>query len=196
MAAGCGVEHQSLGMAPRIAADIAGQLSRPVQWQAIGKLGATARRVRFRLMEQAPEHVDYMVLSVGSNDVMARRTLAEWREDIVPVLDQAVQRADTVVLASPGQVYNNPALPKRLRAAVWQRTEEQSSLSKELCAARGVTYVDFSTWSLPDHFWASDRFHPSADGYQFVAEGLARAAVGQEWSGDPQERARRNAERD
>lgn len=181
MVAGCGVPDQSLGMAPRMAADIAQQTQRPVRWQAIGKLGATARRVRYRLMPQAPEHADYVVLCVGSNDVMARRTPEEWREDIVPVLDDAVQRANVVVLASPGQVYNNPALPKRLRTAVWERTADLTALSRELCAERGVIYADFATWSLPVHFWADDRFHPSEDGYQFVAEGLAREALGIDW---------------
>lgn len=45
-----GVDGQSKGIMPLLAARVAKRTGRPVAWRTVGKLGATARRVRYRMI--------------------------------------------------------------------------------------------------------------------------------------------------
>ena len=45
-----GVDGQSKGIMPLLAARVTKRTGRPVAWRTVGKLGATARRVRYRMI--------------------------------------------------------------------------------------------------------------------------------------------------
>lgn len=52
-----------------------------------GQVGATARRVRYRIIGDIDDHHDVLIVCVGSNDMLAGRSVREWAADITPVLD-------------------------------------------------------------------------------------------------------------
>ncbi len=180
--AGCGVADQSEALTPRIARHLAEQCGAPVQWQAHGQLGATMRRVRYRLLPEAAESArgaDVLFVCAGSNDVMAGRTGEEWAEDLEAVLDAARGLAGRIVVCSAGQPSRSPAVPHLLREELRHRIDAQTAMSRQICAERGVDYVDVAHADLCEGFWAGDRFHPSAAGYELAARLVAAAMSGE-----------------
>ncbi|MDF7640939.1 GDSL-type esterase/lipase family protein [Bifidobacterium sp. ESL0784] len=178
MVAACGTQDQQEGLIPDLADGFAQEFRRDVSWEAHGKLGATMRRVRYRLLPEvlkSGKKFDILVICAGSNDIMANRTLDEWRADLSAVLDEAKSLSDHIVVLSPGQMQHEPSLGKALRRALEREMDEQAAVSKEVCAERNATYVDMIHENVhadaPD-FFSPDHFHPSAKGYSYMVEGV------------------------
>lgn len=72
-----GVDGQSKGIMPLLAARVAKRTGRPVAWRTVGKLGATARRVRYRMIGDINDRPDVLIVCVGSNDMLAGRSVRE-----------------------------------------------------------------------------------------------------------------------
>lgn len=177
---GCGVDNQNEGLVPDMARTLANTIHRPVRWAAYGKLGATMRRVRFRLLPQVKEQPDLLVLCAGSNDVMARRSPKEWRSDLTAAIDEAKALCPHVVVISSGQVYRSPALGRTLRKAILDMTDAQTAMSRAICADKHVRFVDmthYDTGLTDAEFWANDNFHPSQRCYQMLADGVIEQAA-------------------
>ncbi len=166
LVAGSGVEDQSEGLVPRLAAKLSEAHEAPVAWETYSQLGATMRRVRYRFLPEVEGDADILLVCAGSNDVMARRTLAEWEDDLSFTLDSAQEKAKRVVLCSAGQPHNSPALPVRLRRAIEARVDEQTEVSRSLCEERDISFANVTHSPLPEGFWAGDGFHPSDVGYE------------------------------
>ncbi|WEV41401.1 GDSL-type esterase/lipase family protein [Bifidobacterium sp. ESL0682] len=178
MIAGCGTQDQQEGLVPDIAEGFARAFRRDVAWEAHGKLGATMRRVRYRLLPEVlktGKTFDILVLCAGSNDIMANRTLDEWRDDLGSVLEEAKPLSDHIVVLSPGQMQHEPSLGRALRRALEREMDEQAAVSKKVCAEYHATYVDMIHENVhadaPD-FFSPDHFHPSAQGYQYMVDGV------------------------
>ena len=176
MVAGCGTPNQAQGLVPNLAARLASTLRRSVAWEALGQLGATMRRVHYRLLPQVDSHPDLLVVCAGSNDVLAGRSTGEWADDLSAVLDMAREPARNVVVLSSGQANRCPALPRVLRREIGRAIDRQTAVSRDVCARRGIHFVDITHDSAPlrPGFWAVDNFHPSALGYQLVADAVVR----------------------
>lgn len=71
----------------RFVSRVARRAGWPVAWRTVGKLGVTARRVRYRIIGDIDDHPDVLIVCVGSNDMLAGRSVREWAADITPVLD-------------------------------------------------------------------------------------------------------------
>lgn len=188
MVAGCGVNNTTLGLIPDFANDLAEQTGRPVHWSIMGKLGATMRRVRYRMLpavakklEATPRKIDVLVICAGSNDVMARRSVPEWRDDLTAVIEKSQELASHIVVLSSGQLYKSPSLGKMLRQEAERRIDEQTAVSAEVCTMADVTYVDLTHEPLhadANDFWASDHFHPSELGYRLIAQAIIKKMRG------------------
>lgn len=176
LVAGSGVDDQSEALVPRIARQVAAGTGRDVHWSTHARLGATMRRVRYRFLPEV-DGADVVFVCAGSNDLMARRTLTEWEEDLNAVLDGAAAVAPHVVACSAGQLYKSPALRPTLRAVLREWTDVQTDASAAICEAHGVPYVDVAHCELVDDFWAADGFHPSAAGYAMAADMIAEAVI-------------------
>lgn len=178
MVAGCGTQNQQEGLIPDLAQGFVQEFRRDVAWQAHGKLGATMRRVRYRLLPEILKldtKFDILIICAGSNDIMANRTLNEWRDDLAAVLDEAKPLSDHIVVLSPGQMQHEPSLGRSLRRALEREMDEQAAVSKQVCAEHDATYVDMIHENVhvdaPD-FFSADHFHPSAQGYRYMVKGV------------------------
>ena len=173
MVAGCGVSDQREGLIPDLAFGVAQASDRPVSWNAYGKLGATMRRVRYRFLPQIEGQSDLLVLCAGSNDVMARRSIEEWREDLLASVRLAKQHTSHLIVLSSGQVHRCPALGRTLRNSIASLIDEQTKVSRGICEQEGASFVDLThayTITAETGFWGPDRFHPSKYGYQRIAD--------------------------
>ena len=172
-AAGCGVESHDIGFTGWLARAIAGRTQRPVQWQVVGQFGATARRLRYRLLPQLGEDLDVAVLLAGGNDTMSGRSPDEWRDDVTAIVDDLMARAGQVVVAGVPPFALFPSMPATLGRYLSERAAALDEVSRQVCAARPcTTWVTMTEVPTPD-FFASDRFHLSAAGYRRWAEVVA-----------------------
>jgi lysophospholipase L1-like esterase len=174
-AAGCGVSTHDEGFAAALAGELALVSGRSVRWQVVGQRGATARRIRHKLLPQMDDAFDRVVLLAGANDVLARRTPEQWRDDLSAIVDLLAGRATevTVVGIPPFEAF--PSLPPTLRRYLAEQAVVLDQVSQQVCAARPTaTWVSSS--ALPDDlsdFFAEDGFHPSRSGYRFWARAVA-----------------------
>ena len=161
------------GFTGSLAREITARTQRPVEWQVAGQRGATARRIRYRLLPQVGEDLDAAVLLAGGNDVMGLRSPEEWRDDLAAIVDDLMGRAGHVVIAGTPPFALFPAMPATLGRYLTERAAVLDEVSRHICASRAcTTWVTMTGVPGPD-FFATDRFHLSAVGYRQWARVIA-----------------------
>ena len=180
-AAGSGVDNHDEGFAGCLARELNARAERPVQWQVVGQFGATARRIRDRLLPKLDESLDVVVLLAGGNDVMTRSSPGQWRQDLSAIVDELLKRAERVVVAGTPPFAHFPSMPTTLGRYLSERAAALDEVSQQVCAKHhGATWVTMPGVP-PRYFFASDQFHLSAAGYQrwgeVVADHLLPVAV-------------------
>ncbi|NUO90470.1 MAG: G-D-S-L family lipolytic protein [Dermatophilaceae bacterium] len=107
-----------------------------------------------------------LVLSVGTNDVLSGMTMARSRLNLANVLDEATNAGIGVFV-----VGLTPTLDDDLN----RRIEALAEAQADVCARRGITYVDcFRPLATHDQWMADlaaspDRSHPGQAGYGLIA---------------------------
>ena len=107
-----------------------------------------------------------LVLSVGTNDVISGMTMARSRLNLANVLDEATNAGIGVFV-----VGLTPTLDDDLN----RRIEALAEAQADVCARRGITYVDcFRPLATHDQWMADlaaspDRSHPGQAGYGLIA---------------------------
>lgn len=107
-----------------------------------------------------------LVLSVGANDVLSGMTMARSRLNLANVLDEATNAGIGVFV-----VGLTPTLDDDLN----RRIEALAEAQADVCARRGITYVDcFRPLATHDQWMADlaaspDRAHPGQAGYGLIA---------------------------
>lgn len=167
-AAGCGVDAHAAGFAGSLAREVHARTGRPVEWEAVGRDGATIRRIRHRLVPRLGTGLSVAVLLAGVNDVLTGRSATDWGDDLGAVLDDLGSRAERTVVAGVPPFTAFPSLPALLGRYLAERAGRIDAASRRICAGRpAVTWID-SGAILPagPGFFSTDRFHPSAAGYR------------------------------
>ena len=134
------------------------------------------RRVRYRMIGDIDDRPDLLIVCVGSNDMLAGRSVREWAADIAPVLDAAKNKAGRVVLFSSGQPHRSPVLPGALRRDIECRISAQTAMSRRLCETRDIAFLDLTHTDQvdPKRFWAVDGFRPGTFGCVVMADAIMR----------------------
>lgn len=117
-AVGCGVATHHEGFAAAFAAELSSGPARCVSWEVVSQNGATARRIRHRLLPKVDGFLDRVVLLAGANDVLSERTPREWAENLNTIIDGLTNGAARVtVLAIPVAINSQlkMAVPVSLR---------------------------------------------------------------------------------
>jgi lysophospholipase L1-like esterase len=172
-AAGCGVETHEDGFPGCLAREIAARTPRPVAWEVVGQFGATARRIRYRLLSRLGGNLDVAALLAGANDVLNRRSVEEWSDDLAAILDDLTDRAEHVAVVGIPPFAVVPSLPSALGRYLGERAGALDAVAQQLCAQDPrTTWISSITVPPPD-FFAHDRFHPSASGYRLWANAVA-----------------------
>ncbi|MBO3738625.1 SGNH/GDSL hydrolase family protein [Actinoplanes flavus] len=178
-AVGCGVTGDDEAFAAAFAREIAARTGQPVDWQVVGQFGATSRRIRYRLVPRLGDELDVVVLLAGTNDVMARRGPALWREDLSGILTDLADRAGRVAVAGIPPFARFPAIPATLARYLGERADALNAVSQQVCERdpERTTYLAPPDGTPPPEFFGADRFHPSALGYRLWAQDLAARFV-------------------
>lgn len=176
-AAGSGVDSHDDGFAGALAGVLADRTGRPVDWEVAAQFGATARRVRHRLLPRLTGDYDVAVVLSGANDVLGRRPPADWGADLAAIVDGLAARARSVVVAGVPPFGVFPGLPRTLRRYLGERAGVLDAVARDVCASRPrVTWTTIGADVPPSpDFFCADRFHPSAAGYRLWATAVADA---------------------
>jgi hypothetical protein len=121
-AAGCGVTTHNEGFAAAFAAELSSRSGRHVTWQTVGQHGATAKRIRHRLLPQTESPLDRAVLLAGVNDVLSRRKPTEWGEDLTAIIDGLSSRAARITVVGIPPFRNFRPYPRPC-AGTWPRKQ-------------------------------------------------------------------------
>ncbi|GAB3838628.1 hypothetical protein GCM10027610_042960 [Dactylosporangium cerinum] len=142
-AAGCGVTGDDEAFAAGFAQEVATRTRRPVDWQVVGQFGATARRVRFRLVPRLDDDLDTVVLLAGANDVLAGRGPSLWREDLTGILADLSHITHQVVVAGIPPFGLFPSIPATLGRYLGERADALNAVSREVCGRnpRTTTFI-------------------------------------------------------
>lgn len=180
--AGVGATQISRALAGRTAVELANSLRGRVNWVARGAAGYNSSRVVDDLLPKLPpEPVDYIVISVGVNDITGLTTIRTWRRNLRTILTALSRHSPCAAIAFAGipPLRCFPLLPQPLRAVIGLRgstfdTEAQRVI-EEFPACRHI-HLDFEP--RPDQF-AADGYHPSEESYQHLGLVVADALLSQ-----------------
>lgn len=151
-----------------------------ITWEAIGSIGAISHQVIERLVPQLPqEQPDFMVLSVGVNDVTSLSSAAKWRQHLAKLLGALDAYAPAAIIAVAGipPLKGFPILPQPMRALFGIRGETFDRVAREeILRHENTVHVPLDFEPEP-HMFSADGFHPSEESYQefggMMAEGMA-----------------------
>lgn len=118
-------------------------------------------------------NVDLLVIQIGANDIVQFTRLSLARLNLDILLDKATKISPRVVILHGGNVGNAPFFPSYL-GFIWdKRTRDFRDLYIEEANKYNVAYVDLYQdrehdifLTDPNKYYASDKFHPSGDGYK------------------------------
>lgn len=178
--AGVGVARQDEAITAQFACELAAATSRPVQWRAFGRNGATVRDALAELVAQVPqEPVDVLLVAFGVNDAVAFRRVGAWQEDVLALLDQLRQRCQPglVLVSGVPPMQEFPTLPHPLRWVMGLKAAALDRGLQALARRHGwLHHVPIVLGTRHDAtLTAEDGYHPSAHGCRIWAGLLADA---------------------
>ncbi|MBQ5556756.1 MAG: SGNH/GDSL hydrolase family protein [Aeriscardovia sp.] len=177
MVLGCGCSNTRYGLVPQFLRLLSRRMNRNVEWELVGKFGATLTRARYRMLPSLEgRRWDMLILCAGSNDLMAFRPADEkWQKELKDSIEMAKAMADRVIVFSSAEVYMVPAFGRSLQERLKRATLRQAEVAQKVCDANGALYIN-QTVGTPygdtKWFWCSDCFHPSYEGYRVIANCL------------------------
>lgn len=179
--AGVGATELSRALVGRTAAAIADSIDCRVAWQAFGVSGYKSTDILHELVPYLPDATaDYIIVSVGVNDITGLTTLRRWRENMSLLMEQLRAHSPAAVIAVAGMppMHRFPLLPQPLRATFGMRSRSFDE------AVREITDRFPNTVHVPLHFdpdpeeFAADGYHPSEESYSKFGRRMADRLLG------------------
>ncbi len=179
--AGVGATELSKALVGQTATAIATSLNCCVSWQALGVSGYNSTKILDRLVPELPDvAVDYIIVSVGVNDITGLTTLRRWRQNLSLLLDKLRAHSPGAVIAVAGMppLHSFPLLPQPLRATFGMRGRSFDDVVMQVVDKLPNTVhvpLDFE----PDqHQFARDGYHPSEKSYEEFGRHMADGLLG------------------
>ena len=177
--AGVGASKLSKALVGQTAKALADSRNCRVSWRAHGVSGYDSTRILERVVPALPDvPFDYIIVSVGVNDVTGLTTIRKWRRNLSLLLRRLRTHSPNALVAVAGipPLHGFPLLPQPLRAAFGIRgrafDEVARTVVNDKTNARHIP-LDFEPSQAR---FAPDGYHPSEEGYvQFgrhMADGL------------------------
>ena len=179
--AGVGATELSRALVGHTAAAVAASLNCRVSWQAHGVSGYDSAKILELLLPELPDaEADFIIVSVGVNDITGLKTLRKWRQNLSLLLDRLRAHSPGAVIAVAGMppLHGFPLLPQPLRATFGMRgrsfDEEVRNLVEGLLNTVHVP-LDFDP---APHQFAADGYHPSEESYAEIGRHMADGLLG------------------
>lgn len=178
--AGVGANTLPNALVGQTAAALSSALDGCVQWQALGVSGYNSKKVLTELVPKMPEHsADFVIVSVGVNDVTGLTTMRQWRRNLKLLLGSIADHSPNAVVAASGlpPMHRFPLLPQPLRAVFGMRSRSfDDALRNIVEELPNCRYVPLNFDPDPSQF-AADGYHPSEESYVEYGRQVADALM-------------------
>ena len=178
--AGVGARELKNALVGQTARVLADELQVEVHWKAIGKIGATSRSVLHKQVNQLPaQKPDFIIVSVGVNDLTSLSTSATWSDNLDRLLDALTEYAPDAVIGVAGipPLRGFPLLPQPLRALFGLRGEILDDAGMQVIAGHpNAVHVPLTFDPQPENF-SADGFHPNENSYPEFGRLMAEALI-------------------
>ncbi|MGV8895130.1 MAG: SGNH/GDSL hydrolase family protein [Rhodoglobus sp.] len=178
-AAGVGAATQHDALPGNLARLLAERSGRGVHWTAAGRNGATTRDIVTDYLETvAAQRWDVVFLTVGANDALGLRRRASFARDIRVILNALTAVSPLVLMSSLPAFFRFELLPNPLRFNLYLHSRSLEDAARSVVATFDTVHMSPPPPPYTDGFFATDLFHPSANGYRDWAEfAIADAAA-------------------
>lgn len=174
--AGVGATELSRALVGQTAAALAGSGRCRVSWQALGESGYDSAKVLEHLVPDLPDVTfDYVVVSVGVNDVTGLTTTRQWRRNLSELMKALHAHYPTAKIALAGlpPMHGFPLLPQPLRAVFGLRARAFDEIAREVAVAcQNAFHVPLDFDPDPAKF-SPDGYHPSEESYVEFGQHMA-----------------------
>lgn len=181
--AGVGASKLSAALVGQTATALADLRGCRVSWRALGVSGYDSARVLECIVPELPDVAfDYVIVSVGVNDVTGLTALRAWRRNLSLLLAELQAHSPGALVAVAGlpPLHGFPLLPQPLRAAFGMRGRALDEVAIEVM--RGLEramHVPLDFEPDPAGF-APDGYHPSEASYTKFGRHMAEMLVAME----------------
>ncbi|RZV34758.1 MAG: SGNH/GDSL hydrolase family protein [Chromatiales bacterium] len=178
--AGVGATTLSRALVGQTAEALAVSLESRISWHALGASGYNSDKVLDRLIPELPDVAfDYVIVSVGVNDITGLTTLRRWRQNLSLLLEALRSHSPNAIIALAGMppLHNFPLLPQPLRATLGLRARSFDDIARSLAGTHpGTVHVPVEFEPDPRKF-SPDGYHPSEESYAEYGRSMAGALL-------------------
>ncbi len=176
-AAGVGVNQQHDALAGQLALKLA--VNYEVNWHLIANTGFTSGDIIKALNHFPAQHFDYVVVSVGINDVTHLTRAHHWTNNLTTITELLNCKFSTskVILSSVPPIQLFSAIPRPLNWWLGIRAKKLNKLMAKV--VKGKDHCAVLRLDLPfkAEFLAQDGIHPSVLAYQLWAKQVVEKIV-------------------
>ena len=169
--AGVGLASTELTVTARLADRLNQYLGRAIDWRILGEDGAKISDTQRLLAATESESFDWIVVSVGVNDVTGLTSLVRWQQGLLGLISEIRSRSShaTVVFLQLPPMGRFEMIPQPLRAVLGIRAAMlRQVLTWIVEAHRGVWMIDPSRLFDPAYM-AEDGYHPNETAVDWIA---------------------------
>lgn len=174
-AAGVGIASHEQGIASQLALILHQATGHPIKWQTLGKNGLRLHELATLLEGNKVAAPARIYISIGVNDATKLTPLRRFEKQLHTVPHLLPQRTAPLQLIRIPPIAQFRALPAPLRYLLGWRAQLLNRKLQQLSRQHPDTfrYCDYPANNITAHL-ARDGFHPNAQGYQSLAEHLAK----------------------
>jgi len=169
--AGVGLASTELTVTARLADRLNQYLGRAIDWRILGEDGAKISDTQRLLAATESGSFDWIVVSVGVNDVTGLTSLVRWQQGLLGLISEIRSRSShaTVVFLQLPPMGRFEMIPQPLRAVLGIRAAMlRQVLTWIVEAHRGVWMIDPSRLFDPAYM-AEDGYHPNETAVDWIA---------------------------
>ena len=178
--AGVGASKLSNALVGQTAMALAASQCSRVSWQALGVSGYDSTKILERLLPKMPcDALDYIIVSVGVNDITGLTSIRRWRLNLSLLLGNLHAHSPNAVIAVAGMppLHGFPLLPQPLRAAFGMRGRSFDKVAIKVVEEHpNSLHVPLDFEPDPNSF-AADGYHPSEESYAEFGHHMAERLV-------------------
>lgn len=171
--AGVGASTQDEALSGRLTTALA--VSHTVKWRLVARSGATVDGIIRRLNRLPDEPRDWVVVSLGVNDVIARKSMAAWRDSLeqLRALLHRKFNQPRILFSGLPPLHLFPALPEPLRWYLGARARDFDKALAVWAAGQPDCERLATDFSRDPNLMASDGFHPGPGLYKLWGQAAA-----------------------
>lgn len=179
--AGVGASDLTRALVGQTANALANARQCRIAWRALGRSGYDSARILEDLVPRLPSNAfDYVIVSVGVNDITGLTSIRQWRRNLAALLRALREHSPDALIAVAGMppLHGFPLLPQPLRAAFGMRARVfDKAATKLVNGHERCTHVPLDFEPEPSKF-SPDGYHPSEESYTEFGRHMAESLLG------------------